>query len=71
MRDPRAVDRLTPRQHEIAILVARGLTNREIGVAIGRSINTVKKHLKQLFVALDVANRTELAALVTHRFGLQ
>ncbi len=65
------MDRLTPRQRQIASLVARGLTNHEIGVAFGVSINTVKKHLKQVFAQLDVANRTELAALVTHTYGLQ
>ena len=55
---------MTPRQKEIAELVARGLTNSEIATALAVSPNTVKKHLKHLFALLDLSNRTELAVLV-------
>lgn len=52
---------LTPRRLEVLRLVARGLTNREIGRVLGISCYTVKSHLAALFEALDVTNRTEAA----------
>jgi DNA-binding CsgD family transcriptional regulator len=45
--------------------VARGYTNVEVAVALQISPNTIKKHLKHLFARLAVANRTELATLVS------
>ena len=54
--------RLTPRQSDVAQLVARGFTNAEIGEQLQLSENTVKKHLKDIFELLEIANRTELAA---------
>jgi DNA-binding NarL/FixJ family response regulator len=55
---------LTPRQLEVATLTARGCSNREIASVLELSENTVKKHLKDVFAALDVSNRTELAVLL-------
>lgn len=52
---------LTPRQYEVALLVERGATNAEIAGALGISMNTVKKLLKDVFLRLDVQSRTELA----------
>jgi len=52
---------LTPRQYEVASLVERGATNAEIASALGISMNTVKKLLKDVFQRLDVVSRTELA----------
>jgi DNA-binding CsgD family transcriptional regulator len=54
---------LTARQREVAALVARGCTNSEIGVMLGISPNTVKKHVSCAFEVLHVSNRAELAAL--------
>jgi DNA-binding NarL/FixJ family response regulator len=56
---------MTPRQREVAQLVARGYSNAEIALALTVSPNTVKKHLKDLYAALGLANRTELAVLIT------
>jgi DNA-binding CsgD family transcriptional regulator len=61
MADP-LLAKLTPRQQEVAQLVARGCTNADIGATLEMSENTVKKHLKDIFDLLEVANRTELAA---------
>ena len=55
---------ITARQHEIALLVARGCTNPEIGTMLGISVNAVKKHVSRLLDVLDASNRTELAAMV-------
>ena len=59
-----AIERLTPRQRETLGLVAKGLTNDEIGGVLGISAGTVKAHVTALLAALDVTNRTEAAALL-------
>ena len=60
--DPRTLGALAPRQREVAELAARGLTNSEIALTSGTSVNTVKMQLKTVFARLDVTNRAELAA---------
>lgn len=60
---PRSLDSLTKRQREVAELVAHGCTNLEIADMLSISANAVKKHVSRVLVALDVSNRTELAAL--------
>lgn len=52
---------LTERQCELANLLASGFTNREIRDELQISENTVKTHLRAIFKALDVTNRTEAA----------
>lgn len=53
--------RLTPRQHEVALAAARGLSNQQIATALRLSEGTVKNHLKVTFRRLGVSNRTQLA----------
>ncbi len=55
---------LTPRQAEIARLVARGESNQEVAEQLGITINTVKKSLKLVFHSLGANNRTELVSLL-------
>ena len=50
-------------QREVARLVARGLTNREIAGLVGSSENTVRNHLVAVYRKLDVSTRAELAGL--------
>ena len=57
--------RLTEREREVLAHAGRGLTNAEIGIALGTSANTVKKQIASLLEKCEVANRTELVA----RFG--
>jgi DNA-binding CsgD family transcriptional regulator len=54
---------LTARQREIAELVLRGLTNAEIAAVLRISENTVKKHLKDIFLQQGISRRAELATL--------
>ena len=56
---------LTPREREIAELVCRGLSNREIGRALGSSPHTVRNQAVQIFRKAGVENRTELTALLS------
>lgn len=66
----RRASKLTPRQVEVLNLMARGLTNREIGEVLGIRENTVKSHIATLLDSLDVTNRTE-AALVMRELDLE
>lgn len=53
---------LTQREIQIASLVAKGLTNAEIGKELWISQNTVKQALKRMFRKLEVSSRTEMVA---------
>ena len=54
--------RLTPRELQIANLVAKGLTNAKIGVELWITENSVKQALKRMFRKLEVSARTEMVA---------
>lgn len=54
--------RLTPRERELVLLVARGLSNREIVTETGRSLSTIKSQLAAAFRKLDVRRRAQLVA---------
>jgi len=58
---------LTERELEILQLVARGLSNKEAARAIGRTDETVKIHLKNVFAKLGVADRTEAVTVALTR----
>lgn len=55
---------LTPRELEIALLVARRKSNKAIGKALGISPRTASTHLSNIFQKLDLSNRGELADLI-------
>ena len=55
---------LTPRENEIAQLVARGLCNKLIARDRCMSEGTVKVHLHRIYQKLGVSGRTQLAVLV-------
>lgn len=56
---------LTPREREVAVLAASGLTNKDIADRLYISRNTVKKHLAAAMRKLDATSRTGL----THRLA--
>lgn len=55
---------LTQREHVIAMLVARGLRNREIADQIDVTEGTIKVHLHKIYRKLNVRSRTALAMVV-------
>jgi DNA-binding CsgD family transcriptional regulator len=50
---------ITRREHEILLLIAEGLSNREIGERVFISENTVKTHSSRLFDKLGVRRRVQ------------
>lgn len=57
---------LTPREREVAGLVAKGLTNREIAACLVVSKRTVDAHLEHILGKLGYASRVQVAALAQH-----
>lgn len=53
---------LTDRQVEIVLLLARGLSSKDIAAEVGLSAHTVRDHLKAIFDKADVNSRGELLA---------
>jgi two-component system NarL family response regulator len=60
-------DDLTAREQEVLQHVARGLGNKEIAQAIGRSAETVKAHLESIFQKLGARDRTHAVTIALHR----
>jgi non-specific serine/threonine protein kinase len=61
-RGPGPRQTLTPREAEVATLVARGLTNREIAAQLFLSVRTVEVHVDHILSKLGYHTRTQLAA---------
>lgn len=60
-------DDLSAREREVLLYVARGLGNKEIARAIGRSAETVKAHLESIFQKLGARGRTHAVTLALQR----
>jgi len=68
-RDPAVLDDLTAREHEVLVLVARGMTNGEIAAHLFLSEGTVKTHVKRIFAKLGLRDRTQ-AVILAYEVGL-
>jgi len=62
--------RLTKRQTEVVVLVADGLTNREIARQLGLSTHTVRNYLFRIFDKIGVSSRVQLAMFYNERMLL-
>jgi len=58
---------LTPREHQILQMLAKGLTNKEIGRVLGISENTARNHVNSIIEKLQVSDRTEAATTAIHQ----
>ncbi len=57
---------LSPRQREVAVRIAQGMTNQEIAEELGIDVSTVDNHRRAVYNKLNVRNAVEL----THRMIL-
>ena len=57
-------ERLTPREMDVLGCIAKGLSNQDIGKALGLSEKTVKNHLTSVFHKLKVNDRTQALVYV-------
>jgi LuxR family maltose regulon positive regulatory protein len=51
---------LTPKERNVLELACRNLTNKEIALAMGVGQETVKWHMKNLFIKLDATSRRQI-----------
>jgi DNA-binding CsgD family transcriptional regulator len=62
-------DRLTLRQKEIALLVAEGLSNKEIAQRLGTSPATIASHMARIFRKYKIESRARLAGAALRLVG--
>ena len=63
------LDRLTEREREVAMAIAEGKSNAEIGAELYMSVATVKAHVSRLLTKLELDNRVQIA-LLAHDAGI-
>ena len=66
-RPPQPADLLTPRQREVATLIALGLTNRQIAERLVISLRTADNHVQHIFDKLGLSSRAQVAAWIATR----
>jgi NarL family two-component system response regulator LiaR len=69
IRAPESPEKLTERETEVLRLLARGKANKEIALELHISETTVKTHVSNIMMKLEVSSRTQ-AALYAVRIGL-
>ena len=62
---PEWLERLSPREREVLVAVARGISNKQIGRELNLAEVTVKLHLRAIFRKTGVRTRSEAAVLAT------
>jgi DNA-binding CsgD family transcriptional regulator len=60
---------LTKREREVALLVASGLTNREIAQRLTLSVRTAENHVERIRSKLGLRTRAQLAVWATQTYG--
>jgi DNA-binding NarL/FixJ family response regulator len=67
----RLLDELSPRELEVLQLVAKGLSNKEIGSALNIVEGTVKIHVTNILAKLGVLDRTQAIVVAAKRGIIQ
>ncbi len=65
-----SVDVLTPREKEMLLMIARGLSSREIADELVLAEQTVKSHVSRILGKLDLRDRAHAAVVVAYESGL-
>ena len=68
VRQEAAERSLTPRQLEIAMLIAEGMTNKQIARKLLITVRAVEAHVERTFVRLGYVSRSQVAAWVARRY---
>ena len=68
-RGPDIEEPLTSQETRVALLVARGLSNREVAAALFLSPKTVERHLSSVFRKRGFRSRTQLAGTYARLAG--
>jgi non-specific serine/threonine protein kinase len=73
LRDPAAnagtqISRLSPREREVADLVAQGLSDREISSRLVISRRTAESHVAHIFAKLGFSSRVQLATYIARLY---
>jgi DNA-binding CsgD family transcriptional regulator len=66
---PAALAELTPRERDVTLLAAEGLSNREIGARLYLSEGTVRNYLSTAYGKIGVSRRAELGRLLSQATG--
>jgi DNA-binding CsgD family transcriptional regulator len=64
LRKARSEFGLSPRETEVVVLLAHGLTNKEIGCKLFLSEHTVKDHRKNIMRKMGVSSRSDILAML-------
>lgn len=67
--DSKTLTHLSPREREVLILVAKGLSRHEVAQLLNLSTNTVARYIRDVYQKLDISSRAE-AAVEACRMGL-
>ena len=68
-RQKPVTDRLSPREIEVTLLIARGLSNKQIATQLSITVATVKNHVHNILDKLEVKRRSEAAAWIRNQQG--
>jgi DNA-binding NarL/FixJ family response regulator len=54
-------DEITPKEYDVMADIADGLSNEDLCTKHYISLNTVKTHIKRIFIKLDITSRSQIA----------